>query len=529
MAIGFLANAMGTEAISMGFNSVASGTNSVALGAANIASGKYSIALGLGTKASGVSSTAMGENTESSGSHSTSMGLNSVARAYGSLVIGRNNDSITNSSAISWIATDPVFIIGNGTSETNRKNAMTVYKNGTLKLENLTSTPANHSDKFYVLNNEPYYGNTKMQSSQLENITEGGNTGWRLLGRNPGNYGNIGEDAVDLSENINVSATTGATGDNSLASGSQTTAFGFYSTAMGFRTTALGPAATAMGWETTASGNYSTAMGQSTEASSWNSTSMGQSTEASGVSSTSMGFQTLARAYASLSLGRYNDSIAGSNPTTWVEADPLFIIGNGTSTNNRKNAVTILKNAKTGINTSTPEAGLHIKGIDASWNSHIRLETAGGGDYGNILYDGNMKFRNFGAGDEYQWRNSAGNTRMTLFDNGDLTIAGTLTTGSDARLKKDIKPIHNALAIISGINGYTYQWVDESRGSLLQSGVIAQEIEASLPHLVRTDEDDEKSVNYIGMVPYLIEAVKDLKKENEELKKLVEKLLGDSK
>ncbi|MBK8373100.1 MAG: hypothetical protein IPL20_17500 [Saprospiraceae bacterium] len=31
------------------------------------------------------------------------------------------------------------------------------------------------------------------------------------------------------------------------------------------------------------------------------------------------------------------------------------------------------------------------------WNSHIRLETAGGGDYGNILYDGNMKFRNFGA------------------------------------------------------------------------------------------------------------------------------------
>lgn len=123
---------------------------------------------------------------------------------------------------------------------------MTVYKNGTLKLENLTSTPANHSDKFYVLNNEPYYGNTKMQSSQLENITEGGNTGWRLLGRNPGNYGNIGEDAVDLSENINVSATTGATGDNSLASGSQTTAFGFYSTAMGFRTTALGPAATAM-------------------------------------------------------------------------------------------------------------------------------------------------------------------------------------------------------------------------------------------------------------------------------------------
>ncbi|MBK8373099.1 MAG: hypothetical protein IPL20_17495 [Saprospiraceae bacterium] len=66
--------------------------------------------------------------------------------------------------------------------------------------------------------------------SQLENITKVA-IQVRLLGRNPGNYGNIGEDAWIFPENINVSATTGGTGDNSLASGSETTAFGFYSTA----------------------------------------------------------------------------------------------------------------------------------------------------------------------------------------------------------------------------------------------------------------------------------------------------------
>ncbi len=322
---------------------------------------------------------------------------------------------------------------------------------------------------------------------------------------------------------------TQALGWASTAMGGVTQALGLNSTAMGHQTIAFGEASVAMGSNTLADGTYSVAMGTATTAEESSSVAMGVSTLASGILTIATGFASEARAYSSLSVGRYNDPIVTSSKTTWVTTDPVFIIGNGTSHNDRKNAITILKNAKTGINTSAPLAGLHIKGVEASFDSHIRLETAGGGEYGNILYDGNMKFRNFGADDEYQWRNSANNIRMRLFDNGDLTIAGTLTTGSDARLKKDIKPINNALSVISGINGYTYQWVDESRGSLLQSGVIAQEIEGSLPHLVRTNEADEKSVNYTGMIPYLIEAVKDLKKENEELKKLVEKLLEEKK
>jgi hypothetical protein len=199
----------------------------------------------------------------------------------------------------------------------------------------------------------------------------------------------------------------------------------------------------------------------------------------------------------------------------------------------QKNGVSALKvqdDGNVGINQSTPLAGLHIKGVGATFDAHIRLESAGAStDYANILYDGNTKFRNFGANNEFQFRNSANNIRMRLFDNGDLTIAGTLTQSSDQRLKKDIFPIGNALDILTNIKGYTYHWLDEKRGSALQSGVIAQELEASLPHLVRTDEEGKKSVNYTGMIPYLLEAVKELKKENETLRKLVEKLLEDKK
>jgi hypothetical protein len=187
----------------------------------------------------------------------------------------------------------------------------------------------------------------------------------------------------------------------------------------------------------------------------------------------------------------------------------VFIIGNGTL-NALSNAFTVLKNAKIGINVETPLAGLHIKGIESTYDAHIRLETAGGGtDYANILYDGNMKFRTFTAGDEYQWRNSANNTRMTLQDDGDLFIDGLLTQSSDRRLKKEIKPIHDGLDKVLLLQGYHYHWNDPGRDSSLQTGVIAQEIEKIIPELVTTDEDGMKGVNYIGIIPYLIESHKE--------------------
>lgn len=237
------------------------------------------------------------------------------------------------------MATDPVFIIGNGTSDANRSNALTVYKNGTLQLQNLISTPANHSNKFYVLNNQPFYGD-KVLSSQLEKITEGGTTGWRLLGRDPNNHGNIGEDAVDLSLSSIVSATNGATGAASIAMGQQTlasgntstalgintTASGTYSTAMGASTNATGYASTAMGSATTASDFYAVAMGHLSSASGPASIAMGQSSMASGALTAAMGRNTIADSYASVSLGAYNATIPGSNPATWVATDPVLLL-----------------------------------------------------------------------------------------------------------------------------------------------------------------------------------------------------------
>ncbi|MBK7524596.1 MAG: hypothetical protein IPI53_10715 [Saprospiraceae bacterium] len=106
------------------------------------------------TNASGNGSMAGGELTKATGERSMAVGIGTNSRSFGSLALGRFNDSIATSTKTSWVATDPVFIIGNGTSDANRSNALTVYKNGTLQLQNLISTPANNSNKFYVLNNQ---------------------------------------------------------------------------------------------------------------------------------------------------------------------------------------------------------------------------------------------------------------------------------------------------------------------------------------------------------------------------------------
>ncbi|WP_104736404.1 tail fiber domain-containing protein [Hanstruepera ponticola] len=204
---------------------------------------------------------------------------------------------------------------------------------------------------------EKNYGDTNYLGANptgLEALDEGNGIGWRLIDKNPANYGNIGLNAVDHSHSNSASGTRGATGENSTAIGLNTEASGInafaigngtiasgdYSIALGAGTNASVIHSTAMGLSTTASGITSTALGRSTIASGENSTAMGLNTEASGVNSVAMGNQTEATASFSTAIG-YNN-VGGGNTTAWVSTDPLFEIGNGVF--GSSNALTVLKN-----------------------------------------------------------------------------------------------------------------------------------------------------------------------------------------
>ena len=180
-------------------------------------------------------------------------------------------------------------------------------------------------------------------------------------------------------------------GQYSVAFGHNTTASGPYSTALGEGSSATGTASTAMG-KAYATGTYSTAIGGATASGTYslaiggsyaggyssmatgssyasgdNSTAMGNgtasgygalafaygiavghysmafglSTTASGYASTASGLYTTAAASLSFAIGTYN--VGGGNATTWVPTDPLFEIGNGTSTT-ASDALVVYKN-----------------------------------------------------------------------------------------------------------------------------------------------------------------------------------------
>jgi hypothetical protein len=96
---------------------------------------------------------------------------------------------------------------------------------------------------------------------------------------------------------------------------------------------------------------------------------------------------------------------------------------------------------------------------------------------------------------------------------GALTVVDINST-SDIKLKENIKTVENSLDTLTQLRGVSFDWKETGKGSY---GVIAQELEEILPDLVKNGE--VKSVNYNGLIGVLIEAVKELKREVQELKK----------
>ena len=94
-----------------------------------------------------------------------------------------------------------------------------------------------------------------------------------------------------------------------------------------------------------------------------------------------------------------------------------------------------------------------------------------------------------------------------------IVTATEVNATSDINLKKNIHTVDDALETIGSLRGVSFDWKDTGKSSY---GVIAQELEEVLPELVKQGE--VKSVNYNGLIGVLIEAIKELKAEIEELK-----------
>lgn len=112
---------------------------------------------------------------------------------------------------------------------------------------------------------------------------------------------------------------------------------------------------------------------------------------------------------------------------------------------------------------------------------------------------------------------------LNITATGTISAAGDVIafTSSDERLKRNVIEISNALNKVSSIRGVEYEWDTELQEVYNGNdvGVIAQEIEKVLPTAVVKRDNGYKAVKYEKIIPLLIEAIKDLKKEIDVLKR----------
>ena len=137
---------------------------------------------------------------------------------------------------------------------------------------------------------------------------------------------------------------------------------GSYSIAMGRDVIASGFYSCSIGNNSIAGNDYTISMGNNTNATGYNAMSLGYYSNASGHYSLAAGYHANAESFASIAMGRYN--IGGGNIAVWNEFDPIFEIGIGNSEAERKNALTVIKNGRTGLGIADPEATLHVDGKD---------------------------------------------------------------------------------------------------------------------------------------------------------------------
>ncbi len=186
--------------------------------------------------------------------------------------------------------------------------------------------------------------------------------------------------------------------------------------------------------------------------------------------------------------------------------DPLFMVDGETG--------------RVGISESSIDAMLHINPGNALCNIKLERQGVVAWRFGINTSSADLRFdagSDTLSGPEVLFTSSGAGH----FD--DDVVAFSNSTGSDKRLKKNIKPIPYGLKEVLQINPVEYDW-KEKRDKAHDIGVIAQEIEKIIPEVVKEHEDlktekEFKTVDYGKMVSVLIKAVQEQQQQIEELKK----------
>ena len=222
------------NSVAFGNNNSAAGFSSIVFGELNTADGAFSIAAGTSAIASGETSFALGQNVSALGDLSIAFGSASTANVSNGVVIGNNIQSFspyetvigTNStnytpmSTNSFNTNDRLFTIGNGINPTNRSNALTIYKDGRMNINDAYTLPTVDGAANQFLQTDGLgtvsWANATSSNTFTNGLTE--TSGNVVLG------GSLTENTTILNNNFNATYNLNGTGDFTIQDNG-TTAF----------------------------------------------------------------------------------------------------------------------------------------------------------------------------------------------------------------------------------------------------------------------------------------------------------------
>jgi len=208
-----------------------------------------------------------------------------------------------------------------------------------------------------------------------------------------------------------------------------------------------------------------------------------------------------------------------ASPGNVLVSRNLFVEANASGGTSGK--VRIKSNGDVGINITNPGQNLTVQGDSSGTKDVVRIIHGNGSHTGNGL---NILSANTGKAIYIDGSVGAGFAEITTAYNANPNIrtSGDVVAyaSSDKRFKDNLEVIQNPIDKIHKLNGYTFDWNEKQdvyKGK--DYGVVAQEVEKVMPEIVDTRFDGYKAVKYEKIVPLLIESIKELKAEIEELKK----------
>jgi hypothetical protein len=447
---------VGAYSSSFGNNNLVTGVGSFASGSENTVSDVYSMALGSYNYARNTRTLAFGNYSRALGDYSNAIGYDVASQAYQSTALGRFN--ILSGNTGTDVLTDPVLVVGNGTADNNRSNALTILKNGNTGIGNVTpsypldvkTTTARYAIRLANERTDPgleidgmYAYQTNEKGAGIRAFVAAPGSG-SATPRNDFSYGIVAQAGTDRygigAFSLNKPALL-AVSNTGIGVAAESVYGLALSTKGDIQFTQIGE------------GSGKLLVSDATGKATWQnlSTLTLDNTSATGLSQ-----------FEFRNNGAYRGAFG------WSQADGRFFFYDGESGTNSL----FINNGRIGIRR------------DATTNA---LEVGG---------------------------------------EASKSTAGSWLGNSDARLKKNIYPVNNALDKLLQLRGVQYEWNDDQTGyprpQGIQMGFTAQNVQEVFPEKVSTDAQGFLQTAYGTYDPLIVEAIRELKVENDLLKKELE-------